>query len=279
MLAVNNVTKKFKKNTAVNNFSFTFEDEIYGLLGPNGAGKTTLLRCMAGLYDFSGSIKENGAEILKLKENQRSIGYLPQKFGMFPNLTVTEMLEYFFIQKEVKIDKNAINEYIELVGLEEKAKSKVSSLSGGMVRRLGIAQALIGEPSLIIFDEPTAGLDPEERIRFKNIVSQLKFKSTVILSTHIVADVSALCEKIIIMDKGSIAFSGTPEETAALAENKIYIVDENDRDKIKGKHHVIETFSNGHGGSLLRIAASEKQDFEPAPAGVEDGYICCIRDI
>ena len=279
MLDIKSLTKNFGKNVAVRDFSFTFDNEIYGLLGPNGAGKTTLMRCMAGLCGFKGSISENGVEISKLKENQRNIGYLPQKFGMFPNLTVREMLEYFCIQKNVKISRTLTDEYAEIVGLEQKVNSRISSLSGGMIRRLGIVQALISDPALIIFDEPTAGLDPEERMRFKSIVQNLRGKCTVILSTHIVADVGTLCDKIIIMDKGLLLFSGSVDDTAKLAEGKIYIVDERDITNIKCKYHVIQTLVGEQSSTKLRIAAQEKLNLQVVPACVEDGYICCIKDI
>ena len=280
MIEIKNLTKSFKKNVAVNGFTFEFGDKIYGLLGPNGAGKTTLLRCIAGLYGYKeGTIIENGVDISKLKENQRNIGYLPQKFGMFQNLKVAEMLEYFCIQKNVAIDQKAIDECIALVGLEEKKNKKISTLSGGMVRRLGVAQALLGNPSLLIFDEPTAGLDPEERMRFKNIIRSLKGKCTVILSTHIVSDVSALCDNIIIMKNGSVCFSGNGEQTAALADGKIYVIEESEREKVNGEFHVIQNLNDENGRSVLRIAANKPQNFSCVQATVEDGYICCIKDI
>lgn len=279
MITVEHLTKSFRKKVAVNDFSYSFGNKIYGLLGPNGAGKTTLLRCLAGLYNYNkGAVTENGTEISKLKESQRSIGYLPQKFGMFPNLKVKEMLEYFSIQKNIQTNDEDILNCIELVGLEDKANEKISTLSGGMIRRLGIAQALLGEPSLVLFDEPTAGLDPEERIRFKNIVLSLKNKCTVILSTHIVSDVSALCEEILIMNDSSLIFSGSGSQVISLAQGKVYLVSENERDKLTGEYH-IQGQENKNGEVLMRIISDNEQPFKKVEATIEDGYICCVRNI
>lgn len=279
MITISNLTKSFKKTLAVNNFSFEFDNKIYGLLGPNGAGKTTLLRCLAGLYDYTGSIKENGKEISALKEHERNIGYLPQKFGMFGQLTVKEMLQYFCLQKGISVKSADIEACIKSVGLEDKTNKKISTLSGGMVRRLGIAQALLGKPSLIIFDEPTAGLDPEERIRFKNIVKSLHGKCTVILSTHIVSDIASVCDETIIMNDGKLICCGTSEEISQKAKNKVYLIPEEKQNLIKGKYYIIQNTSDETGKSQLRFVSQENQNFDTVEATVEDGYICSIKNI
>ena len=175
MLELKNVSMRFGKNTALDDIDLYLEPGVYGLLGPNGAGKTTLMRCIAGiLRPFDGKI--SGAD---------NIGYLPQKFGMFKELTVLETMEYFAALKNIPRSRYRIcaMECLEQVHLAERAKDKVASLSGGMVRRLGIAQTLLGSPSLILVDEPTAGLDPEERLRFKNLISSIR-TNRIILNAH-----------------------------------------------------------------------------------------------
>lgn len=204
-IIVKNVEKKFGKNKVLNNLTIRFEKGIYGILGPNGAGKTTLLRCIVGIYDIQkGAIGfvDNQGEFCS--PGIGAIGYLPQKFGIFKNMSVGDFMLYFAQMKE--IDKNIRNKEIEsclrLVNLEEHIKTKVKKLSGGMVRRLGIAQALLGQPEILIFDEPTTGLDPEERMRFKKLISQLGKDRIVIISTHIIEDLEALCDKVIILKNG-----------------------------------------------------------------------------
>lgn len=204
-IIVKNVEKSFGKNKVLNNLTIRFEKGIYGILGPNGAGKTTLLRCIVGIYDIQkGAIGfvDNQGEFCS--PGVGAIGYLPQKFGIFKNMSVRDFMLYFAEMKE--IDKNIRDKEIEsclkLVNLEERMKTKVKKLSGGMIRRLGIAQALLGQPEILIFDEPTTGLDPEERMRFKKIISQLGKDRIVIISTHIIEDMEALCDKVIIMKKG-----------------------------------------------------------------------------
>lgn len=171
----------------LNNIDFKFEKGIYGILGPNGAGKTTLIRCITQLYNLdAGNILYNDKSIAENKNFNDNIGYLPQKFGLFKELTVFEMLSAMAALKNISKDavEQEVKRCITLVNLDEKINAKVKTLSGGMIRRMGIAQAILGNPEIIIFDEPTSGLDPEERLRFKNIVSKLK-GSTSLLFLHI----------------------------------------------------------------------------------------------
>ncbi len=275
MLEINGLTKKFKKMTAVNDFSYTFDHGVYGLLGPNGAGKTTLMRCIVGLYDYDGDIK---IDSVSNKKQASIIGYLPQKFGLFPNLTSYEMLKYFALEKEIR--KDSIDEEImrclKLVGLEDKKDKKCSSLSGGMVRRLGIAQAILGKPSVIILDEPTAGLDPEERIRFKNIIDELE-DTTVLLSTHIVSDVEEVCNQILVLDKGNLIFSGEIKSIASFAEDKLYALPASRKSEIKGDF-TIQAHYEKEGERYIKIIANQPQnDFKNIEPNLEDGYICLLR--
>ena len=224
MLEIKELSKSFGKKKVLHNISCSLNTGIYGLLGPNGAGKTTLLRCVLGLYPFEkGEIRLNGKKITDI-QRQVNIGYLPQKSGVFPGLTVEEHLRYFANLKKLEKTKTDafINEALEMVHLTEQRKMKGRKLSGGMVRRLGIAQAVLGMPELVIFDEPTTGLDPEERMRFKNIVRQLGKETTVIMSTHIVEDVEVVCDQILIMKDGTFSMQGTQEEVIRCAEGLVY---------------------------------------------------------
>lgn len=199
MIQLKGVSKTFKKRTAIDGLSLDLESGCYGLLGPNGAGKTTLIRCILGLYQFSGGI-------IEMDENLK-IGYLPQKFGMFNELKVRDMLKYFAMEKRVPKDKRdeEIERVLDMVNLDDRIDDKISKLSGGMQRRIGIAQALLGNPDLLIFDEPTTGLDPEERAHFKEIIQELKEqKKTILISTHIVDDVEHICDRGLIMYRGRL---------------------------------------------------------------------------
>lgn len=209
MIEIINLTKKYGKKEILKNISLSFDKDTYGLLGPNGAGKTTLIRILAGILPYnSGTITYSDSKI----------GYLPQKFGCFPEFTLYEQLEYFSYLKELpkNTHKTEINRVLELTNLEEYAKIKCSKLSGGMIRRTGIAQALLGNPNLLLLDEPTVGLDPEERIHFHNTIQNLHGKSTILLSTHIVEDVKSLCKNIIIMDKGTIIINENIQEIISI---------------------------------------------------------------
>lgn len=274
-----NLKKTFKKNEALKDISIKFGTGIYGLLGPNGAGKTTLIRCIVNLYNIDGgSIKFQGIEILKDTSILNNIGYLPQKFGLFKELTVYDNLQYFAALK--KIPKESMDFYIKKalkkVNLQEKTDEKVSTLSGGMIRRLGIAQAILGEPKIIIFDEPTAGLDPEERMRFKNILSSIKKDKIIIISTHIVEDVEVTCDKIIIMDKGKILKIGSPEEISLVAEGKVFEVKE--EVSFDSSWYVEKTYSR-KGEKYLRILSNKKEEYQSVQSTVEDGYMCILRGI
>ncbi len=201
MLEALNINKNFGRKKVIDNLSISLEPGIYGLLGPNGAGKTTLMRCLCGIYkDKRNKILFEGRDIYADSSYFNTLGYLPQKFGLFKELKVKEGMEYIALMKGIPAGKieDEIRRCLETVNLEDKFEDNAGSLSGGMTRRAGIAQALLGNPKVIVFDEPTAGLDPEERTRFKNAVFSLAEDKIVIISTHIVDDVAALCKKIII---------------------------------------------------------------------------------
>lgn len=282
MLKVNNLNKKFGKKVVLENFNFEFENGVYGLLGPNGAGKTTFIRSLTQIYPTkSGVITYDGINIDKNADFLSRIGYLPQQFGMFKDLTVKDMMLLLANLKGIK-KKDAlpmVENAVELVNLSDVMGNKVRTLSGGMVRRLGIAQALLNDPKIIVFDEPTAGLDPEERLRFKNIINDIKGDRIIIISTHIVEDVEAVCDKVAIMPSKNISVCGTCTEIEEIAKDKVYEIPQSELGNIKGNSHIQKHFERD-GEKYIKILCSEKQDgLKNCSPNVEDGYICVLQAI
>lgn len=218
-LKLKNLTKTFGTISAVNNVSYTLHEGVYGLLGVNGAGKTTLIRILATLLPpTSGSITWDGADIFKMDGNyRRLLGYLPQDFGVYPDFSIEEYLLYIASLKGLRpaTAKERSKALLKQVGLYGARGKRMKSLSGGMRRRAGIAQAMLNNPKLLILDEPTAGLDPNERIRFRNLLSRLGEDRIVLLSTHIVPDVEYIAGEILMMKEGCLAHTGTPEALIA----------------------------------------------------------------
>ena len=215
MIKIEDISKKYKSQYALDHVSCVLEKETYALLGPNGAGKTTLFRILTG------QLQANEGSIEQAVSGNR-IGYLPQKFGAFPNFKVWEQMEFFAALKGLKRKdydwKKEIEEILETVNLTEQKNKKCGKLSGGMLRRLGIAQALLGSPELILLDEPTAGLDIEECMNLKKILQEISGGQTIIISTHIVSDVESLADKILILNKGKLLAQLTQEELCSLSE-------------------------------------------------------------
>ena len=269
MLDLENVSMYFGKNIALDKINLHLEHGVYGLLGPNGAGKTTLMRCIAGILRSSNG-KISGAD---------HIGYLPQKFGMFKELTVLETMEYFAALKNIPRSQYRIcaRECLQQLHLAERAKDKVASLSGGMVRRLGIAQTLLGSPSLILVDEPTAGLDPEERLRFKNLISSIRKDRTILISTHIVEDVESVCDHIIILHKGHILVQGTAEDIRKKAEGRVFSVPAAQKSELREPYFLLRDEYVG-GEESLRILSQQEQPWKPTTPTVEDGYMLYIHE-
>ncbi|MBO7096004.1 MAG: ABC transporter ATP-binding protein [Lachnospiraceae bacterium] len=209
-LSVDRITKQYKNKIAVDRISFDLTEGVTGLLGANGAGKTTLMRMMSGiLTPTSGEISADGIPVQA--ENYRALlGYLPQDFGYYPEFTAKEFLEYFAALKgiERKRAKEKTKELLELVGLSDVAGKKIKTYSGGMKQRVGIAQALLNDPRILILDEPTAGLDPKERVRFRTLIEELGKDSIVLLSTHIVSDIEHIADRIIMMKDGALVWQG-----------------------------------------------------------------------
>ena len=257
MLEIRNVVKTFGKDVrAVDDVSLTLEAGVVGLIGHNGAGKTTLMQMIATLTrPTSGQILFDGADIaVKPDHIRRRLGFLPQDFGVYPNLTALEFMQYFAALKGVR-DPARIRHLLELVNLHEQARRPAASFSGGMRRRLGIAQALLNNPDILVVDEPTAGLDPEERLRFRNLLAELGFTKLVIISTHIVSDVESIAGRLAIMKAGRLLACETPDAILDHARGQVWAasVDAASYDKLRASVHVLQAQRQGE-SMALRIA-------------------------
>jgi ABC-2 type transport system ATP-binding protein len=226
-VTLTDVRRSFRKNKAVDGISLELGTGVFGLLGPNGAGKTSLLRMLATvLPPSSGEIALLGRDpraAAARRDIRRRLGYLPQNLGYYPSFTVVEFIEYFALLKEMPSAAvpKAVAAAVERVDLGPKAKAKLRTLSGGMLRRVGIAQAIVNDPDLLLLDEPTAGLDPEQRVQFRSLLRSFGESATVIVSTHLVEDVGAACSEVGLMSAGKIVFRGTPDELTARGEGHV----------------------------------------------------------
>ena len=218
---ISDLTRRFGRHQAVAEVSLQAGPGVLGLLGPNGAGKTTLLRMMATVIPpTTGHLRLLGRDpgaYGPRREVRRRLGYLPQNLGYYPGFTVAEFVEYFALLKEMPAARvpAAVATAVERVDLGDKAKARLRTLSGGMLRRVGIAQAIVNEPELLLLDEPTAGLDPEQRVHFRALLRELGQRATVVVSTHLVEDVGTACSQVALMDQGKVVFDGTPGELTA----------------------------------------------------------------
>lgn len=250
---------------------------LIGLLGPNGAGKSTLMKLLvSALVPTGGRILIDGQPLTKMERALKSnLGYLPQDFGLFDELTVAQFLGYMAALKGVRRPEQAINAAIQAVNLQEKSQAKIRTLSGGQRQRVGIAQALLGEPSLLIFDEPTVGLDPEERIHFRNLFSRSAQDRLVLLSTHIIEDVQSVCDQIVVMDGGRILFAGTPAAMIRAAAGHVGEFLEKDLAQEEGLH--ITARVNTSQGIRCRVVADKLPDYvRIAEPSLEDAYLYLI---
>lgn len=209
-LVVDRLSKQYKNKIAVDRVSLQLQNGVYGLLGANGAGKTTLMRMLCGILKPTGGTVTFDDKDAATEEYRAMLGYLPQDFGYYPEFTGLDFLLYMASLKGLRKSyaKKKAEELLELVALQEQAKKKIKTYSGGMKQRLGIAQALLNEPRLLILDEPTAGLDPKERVRFRNLIAEIGKQNTVLLSTHIVADIEHIADKVLIMKDGQMIYQG-----------------------------------------------------------------------
>jgi ABC-2 type transport system ATP-binding protein len=284
-LKISNVNKTYPNGLkALDNINITIDTGMFGLLGPNGAGKSTLMRTIATLQDpDSGTITLGDINVLQDKDTLRKqLGYLPQDFGFYPKVSALNLLNHFAILKGItnKGERKAVVEaLLQQTNLYEARNRNVSDYSGGMRQRFGIAQALLGNPKLVIVDEPTAGLDPAERNRFHNLLSEIGEQTIVILSTHIVDDVKNLCNKMVVMNKGKILVEGTPKSTVAAVEGRIWkkIIPKEDFSQYRTAMQVIS--SHVVDGQLEIHVYSENapdSSFVNTPAGLEDVYFSTI---
>ena len=287
MLSINHLEKSYGTGVkALDGVSLEIGKGMFGLLGPNGAGKSSLMRTLATLQEAdSGTAFLNDIDILNSKEELRQVlGYLPQEFGTYPRISALRMLDHFALLKGVTNKgerQELVNHLLDEVNLWEVRKTAVSTYSGGMKQRFGIAQALIGDPKLVIVDEPTAGLDPQERRRFHNLLADIGEETVVILSTHIVEDVSDLCSDMAIMGKGKILANGKPAEVIAKLEGSIYskIIDRNELKAHENNYQVL--FSTLVGGRT-RIHIMSEEDpgdgFAATQVSLEDVYFSTLRE-
>ena len=250
---------------------------MFGLLGPNGAGKTTLMKMIATITrPTSGEIILDGQLMNNDEETRAKIGYLPQEFEMYKNMTAYETLDYLAILSGIRNRKDLINETLKKVNMYKERNTKFGAMSGGMKRRIGIAQAIIHDPRVIIVDEPTAGLDPEERIRFRNMLCEIAKDKIVILSTHIVGDIEATCNDIAILNKGKIEFKGTIEEILHMVQGKVYklSVPMNEVDKIKSQYLVSSVKFLGNKAEVKILADKiDNANVKAVEADIEDAYL------
>lgn len=282
-IKITDLSKNFGSKQALKNISLDINQGMFGLLGPNGAGKTTLMKIISTLLKkSSGEVIVCGIPVEKSSEIRGLIGYLPQDFSMYGNMNAYEALDYLATLSGMKKSerKTKVPELLEKVNLLEQRKTKVKAMSGGMKRRLGIAQSMIHDPKVIIVDEPTAGLDPEERVRFRNLLCEIAKDRIVLLSTHIVGDIEATCEEIAVLNQGEIVFRGTVRELLKLVENKVYTLEisTSELDMMKERYLVTGILTSGSLAKVKLIA--DEKPFESATlcsADVEDAYMYLMK--
>lgn len=279
-LEFKNVTKQYGKVNAVNKVNCVMGKGIYGLLGVNGAGKTTLMRMLCTIVQPSqGQILWEGKDIWELGGKYREIlGYLPQDFGYYPDLTVYDYMMYISSIKGLKIPfaRKKVEQLLRQVGMEKFGKRKMKNLSGGMVRRVGIAQAMLNDPKILVLDEPTAGLDPNERIRFRNLISELSEERLVLLSTHIVSDVEYIANNILLMKEGELFYTGTAESLLSSMKEKVWQcnVPRNMVEKY-AKEYLVGNIKTTEKGAELRIISRGKptEDAVSVEKNLEDAFL------
>ena len=285
-LVIENLSKTYPNGTqALKNVSLEIPTGMFGLLGPNGAGKSSLMRTISTLQDADeGSITLGDIDVLKEKVRVRQVlGYLPQEFGVYPRMSAYQMLDHFALLKGIKNNKerkDIVNALLQQTNLYQKRNIKLGNYSGGMKQRFGIAQALLGNPKLIIVDEPTAGLDPAERNRFHNLLSEIGENMIVILSTHIVEDVSNLCSNMAIIHKGELLLKGNPREEIEAARGKVWkkIIDKEELRLHQEQYNIVS--SHMFDGRIIIKAFDDNcpdESFEASPPDLEDVYFAHIK--
>ena len=283
-VTVTNLSKRFRGDVyALTDVNLTLGTGMTGLLGANGAGKTTLMRTIAGVSKpTEGTVAVGGHDIRDPAGRaavKRMLGYLPQEVELYPDLSCQELLDYIGLlkgQDDKRARRRQVEHLLEEVGLAEFATRKVGGLSGGMKRRLGIAQCLLGDPRLVIVDEPTAGLDPEERMRFRTLLANLGGNRTVILSTHILDDVAQTCPRVAVLNHGRVAYNGSVAGLVQCAQDSTYLVSTGGAEP-SGTHSVVNAKVTNT-GTVYRIVTGEPPaGAEPTPPTLEDGYVALLR--
>ncbi|HTD05126.1 ABC transporter ATP-binding protein [Undibacterium sp.] len=287
-LRINNLSKTYSNGViALNNISLTIPAGMFGLLGPNGAGKSTLMRTLATLQDAdSGSAQLDTIEISKNKDEvRRLLGYLPQDFGLYPKVSAYDLLDHFAVLKgldQKKQRKEVVEALLHQTNLYQVRNKHLGGFSGGMRQRFGIAQALLGDPKLIIVDEPTAGLDPEERVRFHNLLSDIGADKIVILSTHIVEDVADLCAHMAVINKGSVILTGQPLQLIDQIQGRIWkrFIDKAELASFQQQHQVISSRLTA-GRTLIHVYAESHpgEAFSPTQGDLEDVYFAAMAGL
>lgn len=280
MLSVNHVTKRFGTFTALEDISLSFKNGVYGLLAPNGAGKTTLIKMLTTLiFPTEGSILWKGEDIINLDEKYRGLlGYLPQEFGYYQNYTPVQFLKYMAALQGLNRKEAAkrIDMLLELVSLSCFKNKKMGRFSGGMIQRVGIAQAMLNDPKILILDEPTAGLDPKERVRFRNLIHSLADNRIVILSTHIVSDIETIAGQIIMLKDHRLYCCDSPSNICSLLSGKIFEVPS--AQGIRPGQLMLSEIQ-GEGGTMLRIVSDKPPaNSRPVIPSLEDVFLYVYRD-
>jgi ABC-type multidrug transport system ATPase subunit len=282
-LVIDKVSKRYSGgNWALKGFSLDLNPGVLGLLGPNGAGKTTLMSILATITRASeGRVTWNGTDIAKSPNTLRAVlGFLPQDFGVYPNLNAVEFLEYLAAVKglDAATSRRRIDELLNLVNLTDVRKRPLGGYSGGMKQRVGIAQALLNDPQLLIVDEPTAGLDPEERVRFRNLLSDLSGERIVILSTHIVSDVEATATDIALIAQGTLVAHASPEELLRQVEGKVWewVLPSAELNVAKQKYLISNTARRSDGVHARVLADEPPTGAQPVTPNLEDAYLFCL---
>jgi len=280
-LTISHLSKQYRRDSwGLRDFDLELGSGVIGLLGPNGAGKSTLMRMLATITQpTAGTFQWNGTDIVKSPDTLRAVlGYLPQDFGVYPNLSGLEFLEYMAAIKglDAKSARRRIEELLTVVNLVHAAKRPLGGYSGGMKQRIGIAQALLNDPQLLIVDEPTVGLDPEERVRFRNLLSDLSGERIILLSTHIVSDVEATATEIVVINHGRKLQHAAPEKLLQLLEGQVWqwIVPSETLPALKQKHIISSTVRRAE-GVQVRVVSTQapSPEAQPAPPSLEDVYL------
>jgi ABC-type multidrug transport system ATPase subunit len=290
MIEISGLTKIYgmgpKAVRALSGIDLQIHSGMFGLLGPNGAGKTTLMRILAGIVNPSSGIVRIDGHDIELEEGKRAVksmlGYLPQELGMYPELTAMQFVDYMAILKGLENPgqrARRVEQVLEMVGLHESARRKIKGFSGGMKRRVGIAQALVNDPKLLIVDEPTAGLDPEERIRFRNLLVNLAADRVVLLSTHIVEDIGQTCRDLAVLSQGQVIFRGSPAALMQAAAGHVWTLMISGLEKPNHNLTVVSMLHLAEGTQYRLVGPNAEgyQAAQPVQPGLEDAYVWLMK--